>query len=208
MRAVLGKKSVMTQVFKDDGRCIPVTSIKAGPCFVVQIKNKEKEGYQAVQLGFDDKKEKRATKAALGHFKKSGVSVKRFIRELPILPDEKFQVGQKVEVDIFKEGDFVDITGVSIGKGFQGGMKRWHWKGGPKTHGSTSHRRPGSIGSSTTPGRVFRGHHLPGRMGNQTVTVQNIEVIKVDKANNTLFVKGAVPGHEGSYLVIRKAKKK
>ncbi|MBU4477515.1 MAG: 50S ribosomal protein L3 [Candidatus Omnitrophica bacterium] len=208
MLGILGKKVGMTQIFREDGACVPATSIVAGPCVVVQVKSKDNEGYQAVQLGFADKKEKRATKALKGHFKKSNSPVKRFVREIATNDNEQFEVGQKIEVDIFKEGDFVDVTGTSIGKGFQGGMKRWGWSGGPGSHGSMSHRRPGSIGANTTPGRVLRGHHLPGHMGNCRVTVQSLEIIKVDKENNTLVVKGAVPGHKGSYLIVRKAKKK
>ncbi len=204
---ILGRKIGMTQVFRNDGRVIPVTVIEAGPCYVLQIKTKEKDGYDAVQLGFVDKKEKATNKPELGKFKKINIPPKRFIRELRVTPEQKFEVGQKVRIDVFAPGDAVDITGTSIGKGFQGGMKRWHWKGGPKTHGSTSHRRAGSIGSSTTPGRVFKGHHLPGRMGGDTVTVQNLEVVKVDPENNLLVIEGAVPGHKNSFLVIKKAKK-
>lgn len=208
MLGILGKKIGMTQVFKDDGSCIPVTSIAAGPCFIVQIKNKENDGYQAVQLGYQDRKEKKTKKAIIGHFKKVKISPKKFIREIKINADEQVEVGQKIEVDIFKEGDYVDITGTSIGKGFQGGVKRWKWNGGPESHGSMSHRRPGSIGATTTPGRVLKGHNLPGHMGHRKTTVQNLEVIKVDKANNILLVKGAIPGHKGCYLEIKKAKKK
>ncbi len=208
MLGILGKKNSMTQIFRDNGVCIPVTSITAGPCSVVQIKEKEKDGYRAVQLGFMDKKGKKTTKACVGHFKRSSAVPKRFIREISIADKEQFEIGQTIEVSIFKEGDFVDVTGVSIGKGFQGGMKRWGWSGGPESHGSMSHRRPGSVGANTTPGRILRGHHLPGHMGNRKITVQNLEIIKVDKEKNTLIVKGAVPGHKGSYVIVRKAKKK
>ncbi|MCP4648932.1 MAG: 50S ribosomal protein L3 [PVC group bacterium] len=208
MLGILGKKKSMSQVFKDDGKCIPVTSIVAGPCVVLQVKDKKKDGYTAVQLGFDEKKQKRATKAEVGHCKKSKTSPQRFVREIISGAEEQYEVGQKIEVDIFKEGDFVDITGMSIGKGFQGGMKRHGWSGGPKTHGSMSHRRPGSVGTTTTPGRVLRGHNLPGHMGHVKTTVQNVEIVKVDKETNTIVVKGPVPGHAGTYLVIKKAKKK
>jgi len=136
------------------------------------------------------------------------MSPKRFIREIRTSPEQKFEVGQQLKVDVFAAGDAVDITGTSIGKGFQGGMKRWHWKGGKETHGSTSHRRVGSIGSSTTPGRVWKGHHMPGRMGGDTVTIQNLEVVKIDLENNLLVVEGAVPGPTSSLLMIRKAKKR
>lgn len=204
---ILGRKVGMTQVFRNDGWIIPVTVIEAGPCYILQVKTKEKNGYDAVQLGFADKKEKSTNKPDLGKFKKINIPPKRFIRELRITPEQKFEVGQELKVDMFAAGDAVDVTGTSIGKGFQGGMKRWHWKGGPKTHGSTSHRRVGSIGSSTTPGRVLKGHHLPGRMGGDTVTVQNLEVVKVDPENNLLVVEGAVPGPKKSFLIIKKAKK-
>ncbi|MFH2137777.1 MAG: 50S ribosomal protein L3 [Candidatus Omnitrophota bacterium] len=208
MLGILGKKGSMTQIFKEDGTCVPVTAIVAGPCVVLQIKDQGKDGYQAVQLGFDEKKEKRTTKPLAGHFKKSKSSPKKFIREISSSDKEQYELGQKVEVDIFKEGDFIDITGMSIGKGFQGGMKRFGWSGGPRTHGGMNHRGPGSIGANTSPGRVVRGHPLPGHMGNRRITVQNLEVIKVDKENNTILVKGAVPGYSGTYLVIKKAKKK
>jgi len=208
MLEILGKKIGMTRFFKEDGTCIPVTSISAGPCYVLQVKDKDKDGYRAIQLGYLDKKEKRTSKALNGHFKKAKVSPKRFIREVCINGEDKFEVGQAIELDIFKEGDFVDITGISIGKGFQGGMKRHGWSGGPESHGSMSHRRPGSVGANTSPGRIVRGHNLPGHMGNKKRTVQNLEVIKVDKDNKILMVKGTVPGHKGCFLEVKKAKKK
>jgi len=198
----------MTQVFRDDGRIIPVTVVEAGPCTVLQVKTKAKDGYEAVQLGFCDKKEKLMRKPELGKFKKINVTPKRFIKEIRTAADQKFEVGQELKVDIFAAGDAVDVTGTSIGKGFQGGMKRWHWKGGKETHGSTSHRRPGSIGSTTTPGRVIRGHNLPGRMGGDTVTTQNLEVVKVDLENNLIVLEGSVPGPDNSLLMIKKAKKR
>jgi len=205
---ILGKKLGMSQVFREDGRIIPVTVVEAGPCSVLQLKTKAKDGYDAVQIGFGEKKEKNLNKPDLGKFKKINISPKRFVREIRTLPDQKFELGQQIKVDIFSAGDAVDVIGTSIGKGFQGGMKRWHWKGGKKTHGSMSHRRPGSIGSSTTPGRVIRGHHLPGRMGGDIVTVQNLEVVKIDSENNLLLLEGAVPGATNGLLVINKAKKR
>ncbi len=205
---ILGKKIGMSQVFRDDGRVIPVTVIEAGPCNILQIKTKAKDGYDAVQIGFGEKKEKNVSKPDMGKFKKINVTPKRFVREIKTSPDQKFELGQQLKVDVFAAGDAVDIVGTSIGKGFQGGMKRWHWKGGNKTHGSTSHRRVGSIGSSTTPGRVIRGHHMPGRMGGDTVTVQNLEVVKIDAENNLLVVEGAVPGATNGLLIIEKAKKR
>lgn len=205
---ILGRKKGMTQVFRDDGRIIPVTVVEAGPCTVLQVKTKEKDGYEAVQIGFCDKKEKLMRKPELGKFKKINVTPKRFIKEIRTGADQKFEVGQELKVDIFAAGDAVDVTGTSIGKGFQGGMKRWHWRGGKETHGSTSHRRPGSIGSTTTPGRVIRGHNLPGRMGGDTVTTQNLEVVKVDLENNLIALEGSVPGPDNSLLIIKKAKKR
>jgi large subunit ribosomal protein L3 len=202
MPAILGKKLGMTQVLTQEGNRLSVTAIEAGPCPILAIKEKH------LQLGFDLAKETSLKKPASGYFKKLNIAGRKYIRE--VLKDSagQYQIGQELKADIFKEGDFVDISGVSIGKGFQGGMKRWHWHGGPRTHGSTSHRRIGSIGSTTTPGRVWKGHHLPGHMGCCQVTVQNLRVVKVDIENNILLVKGAVPGHKNSYLIIRKAKKK
>ena len=214
MVGLLGKKIGMTQAFGTDGEVIPLTVIEAGPCAVLQVKSAERDGYFAIQLGFGEKKESRASKPDLGRFKKAGVSPKRFVRELRVMrgetekDDKEYKLGKEILVDVFQQGDFVDISGISVGKGFQGGMKRWHWSGGPETHGSMSHRRPGSIGASSDPSRVFKGHHLPGRMGGKKVTTQNLEVARVDKENNLLLVKGAVPGHKNSYLVIKKAKKK
>jgi len=192
----------MTQVFADDGTMISITVIEAGPCPVLAIKDK------SVQIGFDPAKEKRMKKPLSGYFKKINVAPQKLIREFLKSPDKEYKVGEEIKVDLFKTGDFVDVIGTSKGKGFQGGMKRWHWQGGPETHGSTSHRRVGSIGSSTTPGRVFKGHHMPGHMGNVRKTLQNLKVVRVDLENNLLLIKGAVPGHKNSYLIINKAKKK
>ena len=193
----------MTQVYTEDGTAVSVTAIQAGPCPILAIKDK------AVQLGFDPiEKESRMKKPVLGKFKKAGIAPLRFVREVTRDPAKEYKLGEDIKVDMFKAGDFVDVVGVSIGKGFQGGMKRWNWAGGPKTHGSTSHRRIGSLGSSTTPGRVWKGHHLPGHMGNVRVTVQNLKVIIADSEHNVLLVKGGVPGHKNSYLIIKKATKK
>lgn len=202
MTGILGKKIGMTQVFTEDGKMVSVTAIEAGPCFILAVKEKN------LQLGFDAAQEKRLKKPVLGIFKKNNLAPCKLIRELPKDPALEYKVGQEIKADVFQPGDFVDVTGISIGKGFQGGMKRWHWSGGSQTHGSTSHRRVGSLGSSTTPGRVWKGHHLPGHMGAVRVTVQNLEVVKSNAENNLLLVKGAVPGAKNGYLVIRKAKKK
>jgi large subunit ribosomal protein L3 len=202
MTGLLGKKIGMTQVFTGDGKLVSVTAIETGPCPVLAIKPK------SIQIGFGPIKEKRTKKPILGYFKKLNISPLRLIKEVSREIGKEYKVGEELNVDLFKAGDFVDITGTSIGKGFQGGMKRWHWKGGPASHGSTSHRRVGSIGSSTTPGRVFKGHHMPGHMGAAQVTLQNLRIVKVDVQKNLLLVKGAVPGHKNSYLIIKKAKKK
>ncbi|MBI3990701.1 MAG: 50S ribosomal protein L3 [Candidatus Omnitrophica bacterium] len=205
MIALLGKKIGMTQIFREDGSLVPVTVIEAGPCPVISTKGVNTAGKRSVQVCFEEVKPSRMTKPVLGTFKKANIVPHRIIREFKMGSQENYEPGQILKADMFANGEYVDVTGNSIGKGFQGGMKRWHWRGGPKTHGSTSHRRPGSIGSSSDPSRVFKGHHLPGHMGNRQITVQNLEVIKVDSQNNLLMLKGAVPGHDNSYLTIRKS---
>jgi large subunit ribosomal protein L3 len=202
MIGLIGKKIGMTQVYAVDGSQVGVTAIEAGPCPVLMVKDKN------VQLGFEQVAEKRLKKPQAGFFKKLNIAPHKLIKDLTKEANVEYKVGDQLKVDLFAEGDFVDVSGISIGKGFQGGMKRWHWQGGPMTHGSTSRRRVGSIGSSTTPGRVFRGHHMPGHMGAEKVTVQNLKIIRVDLANNVLLVEGAVPGHKNGYIVITKAKKK
>jgi large subunit ribosomal protein L3 len=159
-------------------------------------------------LGFDLVSQKHIKKPSLGYFAKLNITPRKLIKEFLKEPGKEYKVGEELKVDLFKAGEFVDITGISKGKGFQGGMKRWGWHGGPRTHGSTSQRRIGSLGSSTTPGRVWKGHHLPGHMGAAKVTLQNLQVVKVDPQNNLLLVKGAVPGYKNSYLMIKKAKKR
>lgn len=201
MNGLLGKKIGMTQVFNEDGSLVGVTALEVGPCPVLKVMDKK------VQLGFDPAKGK-VKKPLAEFFKKINVSPRKFIREITKDPDKQYQVGEELKVDCFKAGDFVDVTGISIGKGFQGGMKRWHWSGGPMTHGSTSHRRVGSLGSSTTPGRVWKGHHLPGHMGNKRVSMLSLKVVKVDVENNFLLVNGSVPGKKNNYVMVRKAVKK
>ncbi len=195
----------MTHILDGQGNPVPVTVIETPPCPIVQIKNKQRDGYSALQIGFQEKK-KNIKKPLLGHFKKSGVSVYQFLEEIRIAPQQKdeFQEGYVLKTDIFKVGDYVKVSGVSKGKGFQGGVKRWGWKGGPKTHGSRTHRRVGSIGASSDPSRVFRGQHMPGRMGNAKTTLKNLKVMKVDVENNILCIKGGIPGHRNSVLMIRK----
>lgn len=192
----------MTQIFTEDGRLVAVTVIEAGPCLVLATNDKN------VKLGFGTVSESKLKKPLRGIFKKLNIKPCSFIKELPKAAEKEYKVGEELKVDLFKIGDFVDIMGESKGKGFQGGMKRWNWHGGPQTHGSTSHRRIGSIGSTTTPGRVWKGHHLPGHMGDARVTLQNLLVVKTDLENNLLLVKGAVPGGKNSLLVIKQAKKK
>jgi large subunit ribosomal protein L3 len=202
MIGLIGKKIGMTQIFAADNSQVGVTAIQAGPCPILMVMDKN------VQLGFDLVKEKSLKKAQLGLYKKLNIAPRKVIRDLSKEANVEYKVGDELKVDLFTEGEYVDVSGISIGKGFAGGMKRWHWKGGPRTHGSTSHRRVGSIGSSTTPGRVFRGHHMPGHMGAEKVTVQNLKIIKVDLANNLLLIEGGVPGHKNGYLVVTKALKK
>ncbi|MCM8765863.1 MAG: 50S ribosomal protein L3 [Candidatus Omnitrophica bacterium] len=209
MEALLGKKIGMTQVFDEKGKVVPVTVLKVGPCYILRIIKEEKNNYYALQLGFEERKIKNLTRPELKFFEKIGVKPQRYIREVRINVEEinNYRVGDSLDLDIFAGAGYVDVQGNSLGKGFQGGMKRWGWKGGPKTHGSMSHRRPGSIGSSTTPGRVLKGRHMPGRMGNEKVTVKNLKIISRDKEKNILLVKGAVPGAENNLLIVKKSKK-
>jgi len=206
---LLAKKLGMTQLFNEHGRAVAVTALQAGPCMVTQVKTPASDGYQAVQVGFEPvAKANRLTKPLQGHFKKAGVAPMRYLNEFRVKEDEPYAVGQQLTVELFQEGELVDVTGTSIGKGFQGGVKRWHWKGGPQTHGSMSHRAPGSIGSTTFPGRVIRGHHLPGHLGHARVTIQNLRILKIDPAENLLFVEGAVPGPEERLVIVNKSRKR
>ena len=203
MKGILGKKLGTTQVFTEDGRLVPVTVIEAGPVKVVQKKEKDKDGYEALQIGFDiTRKEKNVTKPMKGHFKKTSSPYFRFIREMKM---EGFNAGDDITVDIFSKGEKVSVTGTSKGKGFQNVMKRHNYKGGPGSHGSMFNRAPGSIGSSSYPSRVFKNKALPGHMGDERVTVRNIEIIDVRKDQNIMLVKGAVPGATGGYLIIKSA---
>ena len=204
MKGIFGKKIGMTQVFLQNGYLIPVTVIEVGPCKVVQLKTAEKDGYTAVQIGFDEiKKEKNVPKGRLGHFKKVSLPPYRFLREVK-LDGLDVAVGNDVTVDIFNKGDKVSVTGISKGKGFQGVMKRHNYSGGPGSHGSMFNRAPGSIGSSSYPSRVWKNKGLPGHMGSEKTTTKNIEVVDIKKEQNLLLVKGAVPGANGGYLIIRK----
>ncbi|MFQ5681139.1 MAG: 50S ribosomal protein L3 [Candidatus Omnitrophota bacterium] len=197
--SLLGKKIGMTQIFDEQGNFVPVTLVEAGPCPILALRGKN------ILLGYGNRKESRVGKPALGFFKKVGVAPQEIIKEVRVEDLTRYKVKQELKVDEFKPGDFVDISGVSIGKGFQGGVRRWHWRGGPKTHGSTSHRRVGSIGASSDPSRVFKGQHMPGHMGARRTTTQNLKVVSVDLSENILAIKGAVPGHKNGLLVVRKA---
>lgn len=198
---MIGRKIGMTQLFRDDGEVV-VTAIEAGPCVVTQVKTEAKDGYNAVQLGFGEAK--RVNSPQKGHLK--GIGQFRYFREFGVDDISSVQVGQRVDVDMFKPGDLVDVTGISKGKGFAGVVKRHHFAGGPKTHGqSDRHRAPGSVGATTFPGRVLKGTRMAGRMGNKRVTVRNLKVIEVDTARHLLLVKGAVPGSRKGLLLIRKA---
>jgi large subunit ribosomal protein L3 len=208
MVGILGKKIGMTNVFDEDGKNVPVTLIEAGPCHIMQIKTKERDGYNALQLGFGNKREGLVNKPDLGRFKKIGINPVRFTKELRLSDVSAYKVGQKIEADVFQKGDFVDVGGISIGKGFQGGVRRWGWTGGDEGHGSMFHRAIGSIQSGARLGRVTKGHHLPGHMGVDKVTIQNLEVLDVDKENNLIIVKGSVPGHKNNFLIVREAKKR
>ncbi|NLM52868.1 MAG: 50S ribosomal protein L3 [Firmicutes bacterium] len=201
-KAIIGKKIGMTQLFDAEGQVIPVTVIKAGPCYVVQKKSVETDGYEAVQLGFEDIKEQRLTKPLVGHFKKANVSPKKYLREFRLDDVSAYEVGQEIKADIFAEGDWVDVTAKSKGKGFTGAIKRHGQGRGPETHGSHYHRGPGSLGAVGI-SRVFKGQTLPGRMGGKTVTVQKLKVVKVDADRNLLLVRGAVPGPRGALVTIK-----
>jgi len=208
MLAILGQKLGMSQFIRPEGTLVPVTVLQAGPCVVTDLKSKEKHGYKAAQIGYGDAKEKVLNKAELGNFKKKNLALKRHLREVPLTEQENYELGQEIKVDIFKPGDLVDVQGRSIGKGFAGGMKRWHWRGGPGSHGSMFHRRIGSAGASSFPSRTWPGQTMPGHLGDATSTVQNLEVIKVDTEKNLLVVKGSVPGGDQQLLFIRKSLKR
>ncbi len=207
-KAILGKKIGMTQVFRENGSLVPVTVIEAGPCVVTQIKTREKEGYNALQVGFSDIREKLLNKPQKGHFDKAKVSYKRYLREIRVSNVENYNIGSEIKADIFTEGDRVDVTGFSKGKGFAGTIKRYNFSRGPESHGSKYHRGPGSLGATSSPGRVFKGKKLPGRKGNDRVTVQNLEVIKVDPERNLMLVEGSIPGAKGSLVIIKKSVKR
>jgi large subunit ribosomal protein L3 len=209
VNGIIGIKLGMTRVFADDGAAIPCTVMQAGPCVVVQRRGKQNDGYEAVQLGFVEfVKPQRISKPMTGHFKKANVAPMRVLREIRLEEsNDETKVGDRVLVDRFAPGELVDVTGVSKGKGFQGGVKRWHYRGGDATHGSMFHRAPGGIGASSFPSRVWPGQHFPGHMGHERKTIKNLRVVKIDTEENLLLVRGAVPGPTGCYLLIRKSKR-
>ena len=207
MKGLIGKKIGMTQIFDGEGHALPITLIEAGPCYVTQVRLPEKDGYSAVQLGFVEVKPKRLTGGELGHLKRSNLPPLRILREFRV-KDPGVDEGEKVDVSCFVVGERVDVAGTSKGKGFQGGVKRYHFHGGPKTHGqSDRHRAPGSRGSTTTPGRVYKGSRGPGHMGNDRITAQNLKVVLVDAERNLIGVCGSVPGPRGGLLIIKDARK-
>ncbi len=206
-KAILATKVGMTQIFNENGALVPVTVLQAGPCVVTQVKTAENDGYKAVQVGFVDKREKLVNKPQKGHFDKAGVSYKRYVREFKFENAEEYSVKDEIKADIFAAGDKIDATAISKGKGFQGAIKRYGQHRGPMAHGSKFHRHQGSNGSATTPGRVFKGKGMPGHMGSKKITVQNLEVVKVDTDNNLILVKGAVPGPKKSLVTIEETVK-
>lgn len=207
MKTLIGKKVGMTQIFDEKGRVIPVTVIEAGPCVVAQVKSVETDGYNAIQLGFGDVKESKLNKPEKGHFAKANIAPKKHLREFRLDSVEGITVGTELTVTEFAEGDRLDIQGTTKGKGFQGVIKRHGQHRGPMGHGSMYHRRPGSMGSTSTPGRVFKGKRLPGHMGANTITIQNLEVVAVDLDKNVILVRGSVPGVNGAILKIRQSVK-
>lgn len=210
MKGILGMKVGMTQIFDEQGEVVPVTVIEAGPCFVAQVKTVERDGYTAIQMGIGEAKPKSMTRPQLQHLQKSNLTPLRYLRELRLQDDEidRFEEGQQLTADVFEVGEFVDVTGISKGKGFAGVVKRYGFRGGPKTHGQSDRlRAPGSIGACKTPGRVFKGKRMPGRMGGERVTVQGLKVAMVDPERNLIAVRGAVPGAKNSLLMVRQARK-
>jgi large subunit ribosomal protein L3 len=208
VKAILGKKVGMTQIFNENGESVPVTVIEAGPCYVTQVKTVEGDGYRAAQLGFEEVEARKLTGGEKGHLKRNDVPHLRHLREVPLAEDDEIEEGERVLVDVFEVGDHVDIVGVSKGRGFAGGVKRYGFSGGPKTHGqSDRHRAPGSIGGTTHTSKVWKGQRMPGRMGNERVTAQNLRVEMVDPERNLLAVHGSVPGARGGLVEIKRARK-
>ncbi len=205
-KGILGKKIGMTQIFSPEGRAIPVTVIEAGPCLVVQKKSVTTDGYDAIQLGFSERKERLVNKPLKGHFDKAKVKPCKFLREIRIKKNENYDLGQEIKADIFKEGELVDIIGTSKGKGFSGVIKRWNFNRAPISHGSMYHRRPGSLGA-TDPARVFKGRKMPGHLGNERITLQRLQIVRVDAERNLILIKGSVPGAKGGMIMIKETLK-
>ena len=204
---LLGTKIGMTQIYDGENRLIPVTVIQAGPCSVTQVKTFSRDGYDAIQLGYEDQKDHRLTKPIKGHLKKSGVSGKKNLQEVRVIDASTFSLGEVFTVDLFEEGEKVDVISKTKGRGFQGVVKRWNFSGGKNSHGHMMHRRPGSIGQCQWPGEVDKGRKMPGHMGNKRRTVQALKIIKIDKEQNLILVKGSLPGSNGSLVTIRPTKK-
>ncbi len=203
VKAILGRKLRMTQVYSEDGSLIPLTAVEVGPCPIVQIKSKEKDGYNALQIGYLKAKPQSVNMPMLGHFREAKTQPQRILKEIRTDDVEQFQVGQSLDGSLFEDGDKVDVTGTSKGRGFQGGMKRHNWHGGRKTHGSMFHRAIGAVSPGTGLARIFKGKTLPGQMGNEKVTLQNLEVVKVDAENNILYIRGGLPGPNGGILFVK-----
>ncbi len=208
MKNMLGRKVGMTQIFKEDGSVVPVTVVEAGPLVVVQKKTVEIDGYNAIQVGFEEVKESRVNKPIKGHFDKGNVECKKFLREFLVENVDEFEIGQEIKADVFQEGDIVDVTGVSKGKGTQGVIRRHGFGRGRESHGSKFHRAPGGMSAGTYPGRVFKGHRMMGRTGNEKVTVQNLEIVRVDADKNLILIKGAIPGPKKGLVSIKETVKK
>ena len=202
MIGLIGKKLGMSQIFSENGYVVPVSKIQAGPCSIVQIKGEKTDGYKAIQLSFGEKK--KTNKAVTGHIKKAKLKSAAKLLEFRIESPEKYKVGDKVDVSIFNNGDKIAVVGWTKGRGFAGGVKRWGWHGGPSSHGSTAHRRMGSVGPGTSPGRIWKNKTMPGRYGNERITVKNLKVAKVEKEKNLLYVKGAIPGAKNGYVIMMK----
>lgn len=205
-KAIIGKKLGMSQIFTDSGVVIPVTVVEAGPCVVSQKKTKEIDGYEAVQLAFEDTKEQRLSKPELGHLKKAGISPKKHLKEFNLDPS-KYELGAEIKCNIFSDGDYVDVTGMTKGRGFTGTIQRWNTHRGPMAHGSGYHRGVGSLSANSTPSRVFKNKKMPGQYGNEQVTIQNLMIAKVDGERNLLLIKGAIPGAKGSLVFVSEAVK-
>jgi large subunit ribosomal protein L3 len=206
-KAIIGRKVGMTQIFDSNGKIVPVTVVEAGPCVVVQMKTVENDGYNAIQVGFGDIRERLVNKPRQGHFQKAGVALKRYIKEFRLEDTSSYSIGNEIKVDVFTVGEKVDISGVSKGKGFAGSIKRWNQHRGPMSHGSKFHRAPGSMGASSSPSRVFKNKKLPGHMGSVNTTLLNLEVVKIMPEKNVILIKGGVPGPNKGIVVIRNSVK-